>query len=349
VPKQYVRDIRPQDKVDSTFYLQKMVLSPFRDPTRGNYLTLHLSDKTGQIRGRVWDGADEVAASLSEGQPVRVVGTAEDWQGQVQLSVQQVVVVENPQPKLFAEFVPTGTADPRKLKAQLERTILSIDEPNLSRLLRALFSQRQFYDAFTSLPAAKQVHHAYVCGLLEHSLEVVEFCEAACKLFPILQRDLLVTAALLHDIGKTREYHVTGGIEMTNEGRLVGHVAVGLRMLDRLLSTVPDFPQDLADHLTHLMLSHHGELEHGAPIMPQTMEAMALFLADLSSARLKQFEQVLSTFTAGDWSAYDRMLGRSVYAGFRQGKGGEPAAAPEPSLPAEETRSEARGGPDAKP
>jgi 3'-5' exoribonuclease len=293
-----------------------MTLSPFRDAARGCFLTLLLTDKTGQIRGRIWEGADALAATLAEGQPVRVVAVAEDWQGQMQLQVQQATPVEDFQPTLFAEFVPSGTADIRKLKAQLEKAILSVGDAELSRLLRAIFSQRQFYEAYTNLPAAKQVHHAYLGGLLEHSLEVVEFCEAACRLFPVLNRDLLVTAALLHDIGKTQEYHVTGAIDMTDEGKLIGHVAIGLRLLDRALGMTPGFPREVADHLAHLLLSHHGELEHGAPILPQTIEAIALNLADLSSSKLKQFEQVLATCTAADWSAYDRYLGRSIYAGF---------------------------------
>jgi 3'-5' exoribonuclease len=327
VANQYVREIRAGDRVDSRFFLQKMTLVPFRDASRGHYLTLTLADRTGQIQGRVWDGAAEVAGRLQEQAVVQVVGMAEEYRGQMQLAVQEVVLLPEQGPALFAEFVPTIRSDIRKLQAQLERALLSIENQHLARLVRWFFARREFYDAYTAAPGAKQIHHAGRGGLLEHSLEVVEFCEAAARLYPMLDRDLLVAGALLHDIGKIREYAVTGSIELTDEGRLFGHTAIGLRMLDQAVAALGDFPRDLADHLGHMILSHLGQLEHGAAALPQTPEAMALHAADMLSAKLKQFEQVIAAGGDADWTPYDRALGRSLYSGFSATKRGKKSSA----------------------
>jgi 3'-5' exoribonuclease len=329
VPKQFVRDIRPGDRVDSTFYLEKMILLPFRDATRGTYLTLTLTDKTGQIQGRVWEGAAAMAAALAERKPARVVALAEDFQGQVQLRVEQATLIERPEPSLLADFVPTSPSDLHRLRAQLEKVILSVHDEHLARLLRWFFTQKEYYEAYTTSPAAKQVHHSYLGGLLEHSLEVVELCEAACRVAPALQRDLLVTAALLHDMGKIHEYSWAAppAIDLTDEGRLIGHTAIGLRMLDGAVASLRDFPRPVAEHLAHLLLSHHGELTSGAPVLPQTLEAMALHLADLASAKLKQCEQVLGTSADAGWTQYDRLLGRAMYSGFGRVKRGAAADA----------------------
>lgn len=323
MPNQYVREIKAGDRVDSRFFLHKMTLVPFRDASRGHYLTLTLADRTGQIQGRVWEGAAEVAQRLQEQAVVQVTGVAEEYRGQLQLAVQEVALLPDQGPALFAEFVPTIRSDIRKLQAQLEKVLLSIEHPHLSRLVRWFFSRREFYDGYVAAPGAKQIHHAGRGGLLEHSLEVVEICEAAARLYPMLDRDLLVTGALLHDIGKMREYAVTGSIETTDEGRLFGHTVLGLRLLDGAVASLADFPRDLADHLGHLLASHLGQLENGAAVLPQTPEAMALHAADLLSAKLKQFEQVIAAGGEGDWTPFDRSLGRTLYSGFGAGKKGK--------------------------
>ncbi|MDP2871744.1 MAG: HD domain-containing protein [Bacillota bacterium] len=313
--EQYARDIRPQDPVETEFILAQMSLRPLRGGS-GEYLSLVLVDKTGQIQGRVWNNAAAVAATLREKRVVSVRGKAEDYRGEAQISVYQATLIEDPTPALLAELVPQAPVDLADLRPRLAGVIAGITDPALRGLGGAVLDSGETGEAFAAAPAAKVVHHAYPGGLLEHSLEVAALCEAYCAMFPALQRDLLITAALLHDLGKVREYSVSETIELTDEGRLVGHVAVGLRLLDQALSSQPGFPPDLAAHLTHILLSHHGEMENGAPIVPQTMEAMALHLADLTSARLKQFEQLLAACGDSAWSQYDRLLNRSVYGGF---------------------------------
>jgi len=312
--QQYVRDIKAGEEVKATFYLQKWSLVPFRDASKGMYLALTLSDKTGQIQGRVWDRANEIAAGLPEKGIVRVVATADEYRDQVQLTVSEVEKVDGAEDRA-QEFLPVTRSDINRLKARLQQIRLTIDDQHLSNILGYLFEPR-VYEAFTSYPAAKLVHHAYVGGLLEHSLEVVEFCRLAADLFENLDRDLLIVGALFHDIGKVEEYSMSGAVDITDKGRLAGHTALGLRMLDEAIERAGDVPDEIAAHLTHLILSHHGDLEAGAAVVPQTPEAMALHLADLFSAKMKQFEQVMAGGPLGGWSQYDRLLARALYSGF---------------------------------
>lgn len=313
--QQYAHEIRAQDRVDTHFMLLEMSLRSLRSGP-GDYLSLTLSDKTGRIQGRVWKDARAVAAALRERSVVSVRGTAEEYRGEVQVNVSQAAPVNDPSPELLSELLPQPRVDISRLKSRLGDVIAGIATPALQDLLARVMDSQETGESFAAAPAAKLIHHAYPGGLLEHSLEVVELCEAACRLFPALDRDLLVTGALLHDLGKIREYTTAESIELADEGRLIGHVNIGLRLLDQAVAGIPGFPSDLAAHLSHMLLSHHGEMENGSPVVPQTIEAMALHLADLTSARLKQFEQALAACGDEPWSQYDRWLNRSVYAGF---------------------------------
>lgn len=319
MPSQYIREIKPGDQVDATFFMQKRTLVPFRDPSKGHYLALTLSDRTGQIQARLWDRAGEVAGTLAETGIVQVRGAADSYRDQVQLTITEIAMAAEPE-RDVQSFLPVSRSDIHKLRAKLEQIRLSITDEHLIAVLASVFQTPGVYDAYTSFPAGKQVHHAYVGGLLEHSLEVVEFCELAVRLYPgMFNRDLLVAGALLHDIGKIEEYSMIGAIDITTQGRLTGHTALGLRMLDKAIAAVGTVPAALAEHLAHLVLAHHGDLEAGAAILPQTPEAMALHLADVFSAKIKQFEQVIASGGDAQWSPFDRLLGRSLYSGFAKG------------------------------
>ncbi len=330
--QQYVRDIKAGTEVRATFYLQSWSLVPFRDASKGMYLALTLSDKTGQIQGRVWERASEVAGGLPEKGIVRVVAAADEYRGQVQLTVSEVERVEGAEDRA-QEFLPVTRSDLNRLKAKLQQVRLSVQDQHLAGILGYLFEPR-IYEAFTSYPAAKLVHHAYVGGLLEHSLEVVEFCRLAAEMYDFLDRDLLIVGALFLDIGKIEEYSMSGAVDVTDKGRLAGHTALGLRMLDDAIAQAKGVPEEIAAHLTHLILSHHGELEAGAAVLPQTPEAMALHVADLFSAKIKQFEQVMQSGNQGGWSQYDRLLARTLYSGFaawRKQASSPDAARPQPA------------------
>lgn len=203
------------------------------------------------------------------------------------------------------------------MTGRLKDLIQSVKNIHLKKLLLLMFGDKNIYRAFINSPAAQKVHHAYIGGLLEHSLEVAQVCEhIASNYKDVLNRDLLITGALLHDIGKIREYDFSSvSFEMTDIGKLVGHLVLGKEMVDEKIREMSDFPQELQLAIGHMIISHHGEREWGSPEVPKTMEAFSLFHSDLLSARLNQFSGLLKKHTNTDssWTPWDKFLERSAY------------------------------------
>jgi 3'-5' exoribonuclease len=196
----------------------------------------------------------------------------------------------------------------------LDEVVTSVRQPHLAKLLGSFFGDAEFKRLYLEAPAAKRVHHAYLGGLAEHSLEVAELVLTIARFSQNMDRDLAVTAALLHDLGKIKEYSYRRVIDLTDDGRLVGHTVLGYHMLLSRIGELQGFPQDLAQRLLHAILAHHGQMEWGAPVVPQTVEAAAVHHADLLSSRIKQFDQLAAGSEEANarWSAYDSSLGRSV-------------------------------------
>jgi 3'-5' exoribonuclease len=251
------------------------------------YLKLGLWDGTERVDGRVWDGnlAEQFASQLKSGDVLFVVeGRWAEYGGAKQLAIEVLRLAR------AGEYDPAALR-PRKDgtpgKPELLRVIGTVKKAHLGALLEQLLVP--LLDEFVEAPAAKGNHHNYQGGLAEHTLEVVAFCEAAARVYPVLDRDLLVAAALLHDVGKLREYDSESvTFERTPVGKLVGHIVIGWGMVKAECKAVPGFPGEEALHLEHLILSHHGQREWGSPVEPQTAEAVALHHADLMSARVGQ-------------------------------------------------------------
>lgn len=325
--KTYIADFRLNEPVETALMVAEKRLVPFRDQAKGRYLAVVLVDRTGQIEGRAWENADALAAGLEPGDVVRVTGVVEEYRENRQLRVTALERLAEGQADL-SDFLPVSPRDRREMAARLDALVASVREPHLAGLLRSFFGDPAFRQAYCEAPAAKRVHHNYLGGLLEHSLEVAELVETVAGFCPGFQRDLAVAGALLHDLGKVREYRLRPLIDLTDEGKLLGHTTLGWEMVRQRLAQDADFPPELAVHLEHLILAHHGELEWGAPIQPQTVEAAALHYADLLSGRVKQYQQVAAAAGAAGagpadgpagWSPYDNLLGRSLYLGGRQG------------------------------
>jgi len=189
----------------------------------------------------------------------------------------------------------------------------------LKKLLKIFFEEdKAFIRAFINAPAAVKVHHAYKGGLLEHTLSVAELCDFLSMKYPeSIDRDLLISGAVLHDIGKIKEYGIgSSGIEKTDEGELVGHISIGLEMVSSRIEKIPDFPNNLKTELKHLILSHHGEMDWGSPVVPKTTEAMVLHMADNLDSKIAQFREIENreyNGTGNGWSNYDRFLNRRIY------------------------------------
>ena len=293
-------------------YLQ---LEPFRDASRGVFLTLILSDRSGQLLARVWEGGEELAHKLESGQAVKVQGEVETYLERVQVRILRI------RPATAEEYdhrdmLPSSRRGPQEMLAELTKFLDSLQNSRLRALVMTFYGDPQFIETLSQAPAAKRIHHAYLGGLLEHLLELLALSETVCELYPQLDTDLLLTGILLHDIGKVRSFAWENDIDYTTEGRLLGHVTLTDEMVCGAIETIPGFPPELALQVRHMLLAHHGRYEWGAPRRPKTLEAIALHHLDNLVAQLNRFQSILEGRMAGEaWSDYDRLLGRYLYGG----------------------------------
>lgn len=312
----FVRDLKPGDRIIGFYLAQHRQLEPFRDRTRGHFLTLVLSDRSGQIIARVWEGAPELAEQFQAGDVLKVAGDVEAYQDRVQLIVNRLRPAQ-PDEYDLADFLPATEKIPQALLADALDYVGRIQNPHLRALVTRFYDDPDFQSRLMRAPAARRVHHAYLGGLLEHLIEVLKLCEAIIALYPELSADLLYAGALLHDLGKLREYTWEGEIDYTDEGRLVGHIVINAEVVSRAIAELPEFPEDLRLRVLHMLVSHHGRYEWGSPRRPQTLEAIALHHAYDLSAQINRFSRLLALRRdpGQPWTEYDRLLGRQLYAG----------------------------------
>lgn len=318
--KQFVRNLKAGDTVDSEFLVSEKSLVPFTQPNRSGqqFLRLQVSDITGSIGAVVWENGLEVAGKLVVGDVVRIQGTVSDYRG-LQLVVHRVerLIADQVSLHMFRRVAPR---DHKEMLAELKGLQDEISDPYLLQLIRAFFNDADFFHLYVHAPAARSIHHNYIGGLLEHSLEVADFCRSFIQLYPVLDRSLLLCGALLHDVGKIEEYD-TGSLnfELTTRGKLLGHIAIGKEMLEDRVKRIADFPERLHLELAHMLLSHHGKREWGSPEVPKTFPAFALFHADFISARLNQFAQLANRGNCSKgWTEWDRSLDRSIFLGLAE-------------------------------
>ncbi|MFH1058825.1 MAG: HD domain-containing protein [Pseudomonadota bacterium] len=276
------------------------------------YGSLRLADASGEVEAKLWDQAEELLAPLCAGQAVRVSGRVQAYQGQIQMVLSAVAL----EPKVDAtKFLPRSPVDLGELWGRLGALKQAVQNKHLQRLLRAFFDEQDFRHDFERAPAAKAAHHAYLHGLLEHTVSVGEAALAMAAHYPHLERDLLLCGALLHDVGKVEELTIGPPLDYTDAGRLEGHVVLGVRLLDGRLARSKGFPAGLASHLRHLIVSHHGVEEFGSPQKPKLAEAMALHLLDDLDAKLFMFRAAREANGEGNWSSFNRLLERHLYTG----------------------------------
>jgi 3'-5' exoribonuclease len=312
----FVSDLSPGDRVVGFYLARRKQLEPFRDRTKGNFLTLILADRTGQVVARVWEGAQELAETFSEGDVVKIAADVDEYQGRTQVIVNRLRAAEPGEYEL-ADFFPATTRDVAAMSAEVQAAVDRLEEPYLAALVRNFYDDPDFRDRLSQGPAARRVHHAYLGGLLEHLTEVLKLCDTVLELYPALSRDLLYTGALLLAVGRLREYSWERDINFTDEGRLLGHIVLGAQAVEAAIARQPEFPADLSMRVLHMLVSHHGRLEWGSPRRPQTLEAIALHQVEDLSAQLNRFSTLLETRrdASQPWTEFDRLLGRQLYAG----------------------------------
>ena len=279
------------------------------------YLNVILQDRTGQVDAKVWEPNSPGISDFDVLDYVYVEGNVTVYNGSNQLSIQRLRVAKEGSydPK---NYLPVSSRPAEEMEASLSQLIKSVKNPYLSRLLNIIFMEdADFHKKFMLHSAAKSVHHGYVGGLAEHTLSVAGICDDFAKRYPDLHRDLLVTAALCHDIGKVRELTAFPRNDYSDEGQLIGHIVIGYQRITEVAGSIEGFPPTLAAELGHCILAHHGELEFGSPKKPALMEAMALSFADNVDAKLETMREALDAAdkngkaTEGDgWIGFNRLI-----------------------------------------
>ncbi|MFP4249244.1 MAG: 3'-5' exoribonuclease YhaM family protein [Armatimonadota bacterium] len=333
MPGKPVAELEVGERIIGTYAARSKSLASFKSKP-GQYLSLTLADATGQITARMWDDAEEAAALFSEGDAVTVRAVVEEYRGQKQLVIEKLKAAEQKEMDA-ADLVPASQRDVDELRERLLEIVASVSNPHLKALLDEFFGDPDFVDCFCRAAGAKALHHSHLGGLLEHTIGVLEVLETVARVHPELDRDLLMAGGLLHDLGKVTELECRASIEYTDTGRLVGHTVLTDRMVNKAIDRIEGFPEELANRLTHLLLSHHGQREYGAPVLPMTAEACALHYADNLDAHVQYFGQVIADGQAAGsrWSDYQRLFERYIYVGADIDAPG--ATLPQPAAPKE--------------
>ncbi|UCH34606.1 MAG: HD domain-containing protein [Armatimonadota bacterium] len=321
-----VKDLSPGESVAGAQYaVRSKRLVEFRNKP-GQYLSLVLGDRTGDIAGRVWDNAEALAERFEEGDLVAVTGRVETYQDQAQLIIADLVKCPSDQVRP-EDFLPQAERSPDEMLQELVKVCKAVRDSGLRKLLASFFADAEFADKFKTCPGAKMIHHAYIGGLIEHTLNVVKICDNVCGIYPQLDRDLLIAGALLHDIGKVREYSYDTSIETTDEGNLIGHIANGHQMVQEAMAKIPELSPGVRLQVAHLVVTHHGEPEMGAPKAPMTKEACALHYAENLDAQVNRFLSIMARETGRgrNWTEYDRLLKRRLFVGEADADGERPA------------------------
>jgi 3'-5' exoribonuclease len=328
-----VRELSDGTEIDQVLLVREVEVRQKRDG--GEFLKLVLGDRTGSVSAMIWDGAAELQAHIRPGVPIRVIGRYADHPRYgAQITVR---ALRRPADGSFAiaDLLDGPPRAAAQMEAELRELVATVRDPFLATLLDRLIGPgARTWERFREAPAAKLYHQAYRHGLLEHSLSVGEAVHAMSATFPGIDHDVAVTGAVLHDIGKLDAYATDGlRIEMTDEGRLQGEIVLGYTRVLRAIESIDGFPADRAEAVLHIVLSHHGTLEHGSPVVPCTREATLVHFVDNLGGRLGSFDRLEKELPDGArWTGFDRALGGACY--FPGGRAASDARATQPAAAA---------------
>ncbi len=309
----YIKDFKEGDRVFDIYlckYKQAAVTKNGKP-----YENVILQDKTGTIDAKVWEPNNPGIGEYSTLDYIEVYGEVNNFQGTLQVSVKRIRVCREGEYRA-EEYLPVSSKNIDEMFRELLGLIKSIENPFLRKLLESFFvNDGDFAKAFRNSSAAKTVHHGFVGGLLEHTLSVAKLCDYYCGAYPVLKRDLLLTAAMCHDIGKTREISPFPENDYTDDGQLLGHIVMGAQMVAEKAKEIEGFPHGLLAQVQHCILAHHGKYEYGSPKIPALIEALALNYADDTDAKLETFKEILENNKENQgWFGYNRLFESNLRA-----------------------------------
>jgi len=329
VSKVFIKEIKDRDQVTGVFLVKEKITAMAKNGKP--YMNLKLMDKTGDVDAKIWDNVDQVAQLFEKNDFLKVAAKASIYLGKMQLVISDLRRVPEEEVEL-SDFLPETERDIQEMEAELQTLLATLQNSWLRRLLGDIFGDPQIWPLYRVAPAAKGMHHVYLGGLLEHSLAVAKLVDAVVPLYGAFNRDLLIAGALLHDLGKVREMKFARAFDYSDEGKLIGHITIGVEMIHEKISQIPDFPAELAMHLKHLILSHHGQYEYGSPKRPKTLEATVLNYLDDLDSKINGIRTHINKEgeMQGNWTAYHRLYDRYFYVD-RSEESREVEVIPEPA------------------
>ncbi|MBE3089778.1 MAG: HD domain-containing protein [Actinobacteria bacterium] len=310
--KQFISDLEAGARADSIFMVAKKQVR--KKKNGDDYCAVTFQDKEGSIEGVLWTEIYRSAGNFTEGDLVSVEGDVKEYKGIKQLVINSIKKIENKEDIEYSDYIKTSRRDIDEMFAGIKEYAARVKNPHLKKLIDSYFEDKEFVKDFKNATAALRYHHAFKGGLLEHTLAVTEICDAISRVYHNLNYDLLISGAILHDIGKIREYKTVATTEVTDEGKLLGHITIGYGWVLEKIKQIDGFPQDLRDRLLHIILSHHGQKEFGSPKRPKILEAFVVYYVDHMDADIGGYNIILEENKSGsNWSDYVKNFERSVF------------------------------------
>ena len=319
MPRRFVNQLGHQETIDQVFLASQKQLRPNRN---GNlYLQVELADRSGSLAARMWNASDADHRGFEDGDFVRVEGATQVYQARLQM-IATSICRARPEEIELADFMTLAPAEIDRLAGRLAELLRGLGNQHLRNLAECFLADEQFMDRFTRSPAGVKNHHAYPGGLLEHVVNLMEIVVRIADRYPAVDADLLLIGAFLHDMGKIEELNYERGFTYTDPGQMLGHIVLAISMLDAKLAEAAalsgeEIPAETALRLKHMIVSHHGEYEYGAPKLPMTLEAVALHHLDNLDAKIHHFQQLLRDDTNVDssWTQFHHNLSRKLFKG----------------------------------
>lgn len=312
----FIKDIQPGQTLQETYMVSQPVL---RHTSRGDlYIAMFLSDKTGKVNSRIWQASEDLYQSLPGEGFVRIRGKSELYQGSLQIIINDVVVV-SPDTISLSDYMPRTDKNIGQMYQQVKDVMATMENPDLKRLTDAFLADNELMKQFCAAPAAMSLHHAYLGGLLEHTLNMLNVAQAIFPLYPKIQKDLVLAAIFLHDIAKTQELSYKICFGYTDQGQLLGHIIQGTQMItqkaDILEIDGTPVPPAILDSLLHIVVSHHGQYDFGSPKLPATPEAFMVSYIDNLDAKMNQTAALIENDLGdgGNWTSYQKSLETRIY------------------------------------
>ncbi|HEX2952828.1 MAG TPA: HD domain-containing protein [Bacillota bacterium] len=319
-----VKEIKEEGAVSGRFLVTDLQHKTAKNGSA--FIAMRIGDRSGEIPMKIWDIRSDSLPGLSVGRVVELRDAGvRSFNGALQIEIDgrslRNLILLNDEEVAFDDFLPSSPMESSRLWNIFDQAVAEVTNPALASLLKEFFGDPSLRSAFGRTPAALKRHHVYVGGLLEHTAGVLNLSLAAASYYPFIDKDLLITGAIFHDIGKIRTYHVGRSFEGTDEGRLIGHLVLGTQMVSELIRRLRErgetFPVQLEEMLLHLLISHHGIMEWGSPVEPLLIEACILHHADNFDAQVNKFQEILRNHGSDEegWSPFDANLGRSIFMG----------------------------------